>query len=761
MFKIIFFTIFITPIFGQTIKGKIIDSETKQPVEGATILFVKTKTNAVSNENGTFRVTNLDIGRYSIEVSSLGYEKTIINEILVGVGKEVELNIQLIGSFHQFDELTINAKKEFGTSLNDMASSSVRSFSVEQTKRYAASWGDPARMALSFAGTSNINDQTNEIIIRGNSPKGMLWKIEGVEIPNPNHFGLDGASGGGFSAISTNVLGNSDFYIGAFPAEYGNATSGIFDIHLRNGNNEKREHSLQVGFQGIEASTEGFFTKKSKASYLVNYRVFTLGVLGKMGIKPAGSFASPFFQDLAFKVNIPLKKTVASIWGIGGKSDSNFKIDVNTKQIEESNFFATGINFLTYLNKKAYIENIISGSGNILNDQFQTDIISQKKINSYLYLRYSSQFNLKINNKNSLRLGGVLTNMNFKFLNKYGEKSYSNSKYGEKGQAQLYQVYGQWKNRIFEKININPGLHFTYFALNNTSSLEPRLNAKLQLTSKKTFSLGIGNHSRIHPLPFYMVELNHTDSSHIKNENLQIPKSFHVVLGYEYRPNSSWRFLVETYLQKQFDQAIFALKTNLADLSTYSSLNDLSTYTDILASNKGKGENYGVEFTIEKFLTDGFYLINTTSLFNATYSGSDGIKRRSRFSNNFVENFLAGKEWNIGNKKSNILGLNIRSTWAGGLRSTPILLDESRKVGYGIYDYSKIYEKKLDNFFRTDFKVNYIVNRNKTTSTFSLDVNNLTNHKNPKHIYYDNSTKSEVIIYQLGILPVFNYRLEF
>ncbi len=230
----------------QTLKGKITDNETGQAIVGAMILVGNSST--LSDEKGYFRIQNIAIGRYSVKVSCIGHENITINEMLVNSGKEIELNLKLVEEIRQLGEVKITAQKEYGAAINDMASISVRSFSVEQTKRYAASWSDPARMALSFAGTSNVNDQSNEIVIRGNSPKGLLWRIDGVEIPNPNHFSNEGASGGGISALSANVLSNSDFYTGAFPAEYGNASSGVFDLKMRNGNGDKREHTIQLGF---------------------------------------------------------------------------------------------------------------------------------------------------------------------------------------------------------------------------------------------------------------------------------------------------------------------------------------------------------------------------------------------------------------------------------------------------------------------------------------------------------------------------------
>lgn len=143
-----------------------------------------------------------------------------------------------------------------------MATVSARSFTVEETSRYAGSLNDPSRMAANYAGVSSTSDARNDIIIRGNSPLGVLWRLNGMEIPNPNHFGSLGTTGGPVSILNNNLLDKSDFLTGAFPAEYGNALAGVFDLQMRSGNNEKTEFLGQVGFNGFELGAEGPIGKK-------------------------------------------------------------------------------------------------------------------------------------------------------------------------------------------------------------------------------------------------------------------------------------------------------------------------------------------------------------------------------------------------------------------------------------------------------------------------------------------------------------------
>jgi Carboxypeptidase regulatory-like domain/TonB-dependent Receptor Plug Domain len=296
-------------VLSQTIRGTITDQVTGAPVSGATIILndVQPQKGTTTDESGKFRFHQIPVGRVSLLISSVGYDLKVINGILLGTGKELIMDINLQESISQIDAVVITAKKNDGLPGDGAATTSGRTFSVEDTKRYAGSMGDPARMASAFAGVTGGNDESNALIVRGNSPRNVLWRVEGIEVPNPNHFATEGASSGVVSILSPNMIENSDFLTGAFPAQYGNALSAVFDIHLRNGNNERREHTFQTGLLGLEASAEGPFHKNHPSSYLVNYRYSTLSVLDRLGfdLNEAGQYKD--YQDLAFKLNCPTR----------------------------------------------------------------------------------------------------------------------------------------------------------------------------------------------------------------------------------------------------------------------------------------------------------------------------------------------------------------------------------------------------------------------------------------------------------------------
>jgi len=289
--------------YYQTIRGQITDKQTDIALVGANISILNSNPilGAVTDVDGNFRIENVKIGQYEIQISYLGYSTIVLNNQSLTTGKELILNIKLEESFLTTDEIVIRKDVKKDQTINEVATVSARSFSIDETERYSGSIGDPARMASNFAGIGTLSDQRNDIVIRGNSPLGVLWRLDGVEIPNPNHFASFGASGGPISILNNNLLTNSDFFTGAFPAEYGNALSGVFDLKLREGNNEKQEFVTQVGMNGFEIGTEGGLFK-SKVSYLVNYRYSTLAVVDALGFN-VGTNSIPFFQDATFKIS--------------------------------------------------------------------------------------------------------------------------------------------------------------------------------------------------------------------------------------------------------------------------------------------------------------------------------------------------------------------------------------------------------------------------------------------------------------------------
>jgi len=324
---------------GQTVKGLIVDQQSEMPLIGATIVIITDESGlgSTSDVDGEFQIASVPLGRHSFEISYLGYESVTIPNVDVSAGKEVYLTISLEESLVKLDEVVITAAVDKDRSINEMATVSSRQFSMEEVNRFSGGRSDVGRLAGNFAGVSTADDSRNDIVIRGNSPTGLLWRLEGIPIPSPNHFSTVGTTGGPVSALNPNLLKNSDFLTSAYPSEYGNALSGVFDLGFRSGNKDKNEYSFQLGaITGFEGIVEGPMFKNNKGSFLVAGRYSFVGLAQAIGMD-IGTNAVPNYYDLSFKFDFG-KSALGNIilFGVGGRSDIEFLRD----EVDETDLFA-------------------------------------------------------------------------------------------------------------------------------------------------------------------------------------------------------------------------------------------------------------------------------------------------------------------------------------------------------------------------------------------------------------------------------------
>lgn len=746
-------------IKSQTVRGTVIDKETKQPLEEASVVILKTKITIgdQTDKFGIFKIQKVPVGRQNIEVSYLGYETIILKNVLVNSGKELVLTIELVESISDLDEILVQTKLKKLNALNEMATTSVHTFSVEETQRYAASFNDPARFVQTLAGVSGGNDTGNEIVVRGNSPRGVLWRMEGVDIPSPNHFVNPASTGGGVSMLSASVLSTSEFYTGAFPAEYGNALAGVFDINLRTGNNEKREYSFSFGALGTEVSLEGPFSKKLKASYLINYRYSTVAIIKPFLGNLVGDL-TPKYQDLTFKINVPTQKYgTFSLFGLGGDNDVNR--DNNQEIFSEKNSLGViGLSNLLAINSKSYLKTTFAYSKDLYNDQ-KINILSQENNredfvykNKFENEMYKIQFliNTKLNKNHILRFGGFFSYFEY-FLSSKEKNNSTNSIdvfFDENRKTNLYQMYGQWKWRLKNNLSLHAGIHTAFLALNDTYAIDPRIALKWQLSKNRTFLFSFGKHSKHqHPTSYFLEKTEENEPRNFPNLNLEFTKALHYVIGYNQQFRKNWRLNLEIYYQSLYDVPISTDAANVSSLINSLSIWDILTAGAL--SNEGSGTNYGIDITLEKTFSNGYYALLTTSLFDSKFTAADNRTYDTRYNGNYLINILYGKEWAVG-KNDNLFSVNARVSNRGGNRYPDIntITDNA-------------YEKRYPVYSRLDFNVKYNVNSKKVTHSYSLDIQNILNRKNISSFTIDAQNNKIDETYQLGLLPNFIYRITF
>lgn len=768
--------------YTQTIRGRVLDHVLKTGLPGASIIILDSEPQigTVTDMDGNFVLPGVPTGRVSLRVSFMGYENAILREIPVTSGKEVVLNIALQESLVQMQEVVVTGKSDPKETRNELAMVSARGFDMEETNRYAGSRNDPARMAQNFAGVSGANDSRNDIIIRGNSPTGVLWRLEGVDIPNPNHFGALGTTGGPISMLNNNLLGKSDFLTGAFPAQYGNATAGVFDLSMRKGNAFKREHLFQIGFNGLELGTEGPLGGENGASYLLNYRYSTLGLMQELGFSAGTGSAVPYYQDLSLKVDVPTRKMGRfSLFAIAGKSNidligaegdtsaTDLYSDISQNIYNRAKVGVAGLSHTQYYNERTYGVFSLSAdytfSGNVIDSlSIETREALPFYRNHYGLTKYRAQyhFHQKINNKNNYVAGFNYDILGFNLQDSiYRAPS---ARFVEQRNTQAYsgmvQGFFQWQHRFNEAWSATLGLHHQYYVLNGSSQLEPRLGLRYQYSQWGSFHMGYGLHSQLQPIPVYFLESEREGESLGRtNKELDFTKSHHLVGGYQYQLTPDIRLKTEMYYQQLYDVAVEQRPGSFSMLNAGADF--VVPAVDSLV-NTGLGRNYGLEITLEKSFSQSSYFLLTASLFDSKYRGSDKQWRNTAFNSQYVFNGLYGKEWMLGSQNK-VLSLDLKSTYAGGQYITPIDLEASREAQREVLQRDMAFSVKNPAYFRTDLKINFRINQRKLTHEWGLDIQNLFNTQNIFRQIYNPLSKQIVESYQLGILPIPQYRLTF
>lgn len=772
----------------QSIRGQVLDKETRTPLIGAIIqLYNDTamQAGAVADFDGNYRVDNVPVGRYTLKVQYTGYLQALSSNVIVNSGKETILNVELEPSVNTTSEVVIVGQKQDGT-VNEMGAGSGRMFSVEETNRYAGSRGDPARMASNFAGVQGANDSRNDIVVRGNSPAGVLWRVEGVDIPNPNHFAIEGTTGGPVSMLNNKVLANSDFYTGAFSAEYGNSIAAAFDLKMRNGNNEKFEFNGQFGFLGTELSAEGPLNKKKGSSFLVNYRYSTLKMFEALNM-PIGTGAVPSYMDGAFKLNFPLKNGADLSWfGIGGTS----KIDIKVSDLTEPNdelygvdnrdqYFRTGMGFsgIVYaksLSDRTFFRGVVAGSTRFSSSHhdlvwrdstFAVDSVTAKMGYRNTEQRYSFNFYFlhRITAKHTIKTGMF----NDMYTNELHDSVYSlvadewKVRQDYQGTSFLIQPYVQWKYRPTDKVTFNSGVHGQYFTLNGSFAIEPRVSMRVSLNDKQSIQVAGGMHSQMLPAYVYYTHVAGDSLNRLHNKDVDFMKSIHSVVGYDLSIGAGMRIKVEAYYQYLYNVPVEKKSSSFSVLNQGSGFSRF--FPDTLV-NEGTGQNVGIEFTLEKFFSKQFFFMYTASVFDAKYTGSDGITRDTDFNTRYAMNLLGAYEFKIGEKQSIQLGTKV--TMAGKRWYTPIDTVASALENEETFDDSLRNTQQFSTaYFRLDVRIVWKYNAKKVTHEVGIDLINLTGQQNILGLTYSPSSipgKSPVQEqYQLGFLPLFYYQIDF
>lgn len=771
IFSILFLFSGISQIPVQTIRGVVSDADSGETLTGVSINVVglEPQLGASTDESGRFRLEALPVGYYEINVSYIGYESLVLSQLLLESGKELVLDIRLTEKVETLSTVVLIGKRAEAASISPV---SINTLTQEEVIRFPGTFYDPSRLVMTFPGVASTDDQANNIAIRGNSPNTMSWRLEGVEIVNPNHLSNAGTfsdrptqNGGGVNILSAQLLGTSHFLTGAFPASYGNSLSGIMDMRLRPGNNEQYEFTAQAGVIGFDLAAEGPMAKRSDASFLINYRYSFIGLLTSLGVEVSDEDIR--FQDLAFNLNIPTRGAgTFMVFGMTGNSQNIFEAERDTAlwafQKDRSDIYfendmnAFGLTHRMSIGDRSFWTSTFAFSTReTIRQAFQLDDNFNRFETSFDVMEQrknvlSTKVHHKFNAKSKLITGLYLNEFTDDF---FSVEDSTNTNVDGVETSVLVQPFIQYQQTLLsDRLKANIGLHYQYHSFNGSQSLEPRLALDYLVSKKHRLSLSYGLHSQVQPLQIYFA-----NSPTQTNENLGFSKAHHFVFAHNYSIAKDMSLKTELYYQNLFD---IPISDNPE--SSFSAINLLEEFTLEDLVNEGTGRNYGVELGIQKTFSDDYFFLANLSLFESKYTAADGVERDTRFNSNYIFNLTGGKEfrWTKSDKQK-VFGLNARVAYYGGFRDTPIDRDASILAGETVFVTSEAFSLRQEDFFKLDLRLYWKNNKQKYSSTVSLDVQNATNRENVAFSYFDPEQGEIIEKNQLGLIPVLSYRVEF
>ncbi len=774
------------------IKGQVKDVATQKTLIGANVVLLGTTEfkGAITDTNGCFEMAAVPFGIHALQISYVGYEEQVINDVSVYDRKGSFVTIFLKPASQLLEEAEVTAYSNPVATTDPLAMVSARSISMEETKRFAGSLGDPSRMALSYSGVNSGRGDNNDLIVRGNSAKYLQWKLEGLEIPNPNHFGVYGSSGGLLNILNGNNLGRSNFYLGAFPAHTGNALAGVFDLSLRNGNPTQRKHSIETSLIGLSVASEGPL-KQGQGSYNMNYRYSTLGLMKQLG----AFYQAPEYQDLTYKVNLPTGNngtfTLYGMAGLGTWLEEDFfrrtdSLQYSLNQVGDTvygydeivaenlnryNLGVFGAKHVVPVGNKHVLTNNLNYSvvynaprtSDINRDNFTIFLQSEGRFTNST-VRYQPELTTYLNDNSSLHSGATVAFRSFhsKLIEGYPDQSTATIVNSTNNDF-LGQAFVSYRNAAMHNIEWVVGVHHTFSNLNNQHVVEPRLAINYRASETAVLAFASGMHSAVESPEVYLM----FTSNGVASRNLAMSRSWQNVLSYKQQLSEQLFFTAELYGQYLFDVPI------AADSSNFSLINEEVSFTTLPLVNEGKGLNYGLELTLEKLFAQSYYFLLTTSLFQSEYKLMEPFYRKTKYSNSYIVNALGGKEFKL--KETKFFGVNVRGTFSGGSPYVPVLLDESVEVNQEVRDYQRAYSQQLPPYIGIDFSMNYRWIKPKASHEVKLDIFRMVEQNYYDEVYVPENLNSDGSVspamvkqvkYGEGqtsttLLPVLYYKLSF
>ena len=774
----------------ETLRGVVVDHQTKAPLPGATVTIRGTSRfyTTSSDFNGWFEIENVPVGLHDIVVELKDYKNQLLRNVSVVTGKEAFRLIEL-------DQKIKDNKKDIdirpykpGIARNAAATVSALSFNRENVEASDNVAEDPAEMAAELPAFRQVMAGRNDLSIRGNSPTGLVWQIDGIPVVAPNFGHEIGLPGGTYPLLPGTLMGKSEVDYGPAPAGPVDALAGKFNLRFRDGNRVDRRYSLEMGSYGTAVSAEGPISRKPSSSYLVYYRNTLPSVLSGSGVEPVpGIF--PDRQQAAFKVNFPTHFAgTFSLFATGGKNKvtmvrgesmhpENFYVygglpetdnyldeTLYTAGFSHQLFWQRGMNSIKTtvgisgyeqtsrmeMYRNATLRQIDTGNDNHEQELFFSSCFQHKpSASNYLVAGITARIH-QVNFADSTLTGNVTP--------VYPKTYYPLLNASESGMVQI-QADAGWQHKFGNTTAVYMGLNASYFAFSQTTSIEPRLSIRHEYNSKTFVSIGYGLKSQLQPMFLYFMKTKADVTGTVLtegNRNLGPTRMHQLVGAIDRNFGANLRLHAEVYFQQLMKVPIERRLSSYSMMNYGSGFRDYSIYPLV---NQGTGQNKGLELQLDKYLSHGYYFRLSGTFYDSKYKASDGASRNTAFNGNYKSDVVLGTHFPVSSNGS--LDINLHVMYAGGAPLPGINDSTSVLVGYTVYDEAMRYANREPAWYRLDARVTMKWSMRWLSHELSLNLRNLTDEKILWRRYFNPGSGAVERQYQLGFVPTVLYRVYF
>lgn len=700
-----------------------------------------------SDHSFTFKC--LPKGAYVIHLSSKQYQS---HEELLPINHDTSIVIDLIPNTHVLEEVVIKDK------TNPFIGNS-HTFESKDFSKYAASFGDPSRIVQNLPGVLTMNDFSNKIVVRGNSPSNTAFYLEDIEIPNSSALGGATGGGGGISIFNEYSIDKFDFYVGAYPSKFNNSNASIFNIQLKQGDAFRRKSVFKISPLGLFAGTEGYFKNGKKATYIVNARVWDLLWLQKVGVDRRNfrNTFIPSLKDYTCKISVPISpKSTLLFSAFGGMGSYN---EDKGDYLSDKSSYTPMMNILmlqTKINSRLILKNRIAfgyAETKHINSSYQKMssgwLLTIKDLKTREFKYYPS-LTYYINSKLRYETGAIVTKTQstvaqwFEYNGKIVPGILNYRGYFENYRLQHFQNFIYKAN---SKNEIDAGISVHKHSLSRKVYLEPRFNYSFKVSKMYTISTGIGKTAKLmfENTPYTKDQVLPTHSISFNNAHKFIFKK-----GLECK--------LEGYYQR-----LYSIYLSTDDYANFYSSYDITTHSPYLVtmpySNGGIGSNYGFEYMLVKNFKNQSCLQLGGSFFKSEYKGIHTPWMRTPFDSRYNVALSGNKTWSKDKAKGkqNMI-FSFRVVNFGGFYELPIDIDTTMKK-QELYAGSNRFDVQVPNYFRLDLGFQLSYEKKKYTHEFRIDLINLTNRKNYMYQYFNKASQNIETVHQLSFLPAISYGL--